>query len=187
MSDSNHLFDRVDRAQHVRNMSQGDKAGAVAEQVLKGLHIHLTTVADGHNSQGNALALPDELPRHDVAVMLHHRDDDFVASLQHLTEGGCHQVDSLGGTAGENHLLHTAGINEGTHLFACEFHKVGGFLRQGVNATVHVGLVVVIHPVNRLDDGTGRLRRGGIVQIDERATLNLALQDREILANPFDI
>ena len=150
-------------------LGQGDKAGVVAEQVLIGLHVHLTAVVDGHDTQRHAFALTDKLPGHDVAVMFHHGDDNLIAVLEHLAKGRCHEVDALGSATGEDDLLNAAGIDKGTHLLARELHQVGGLLRQGVHATVHVGLVVVVHLVDGLHHGARRLGRGRIVQIDERA------------------
>ena len=87
MSNGYHLLDRIDGSQHIGHMGDGDKTGIVAEQVLIGLHIHLIAVIDGHDTQHHALALTDELPRHDVAVMFHHGNDNLVAVLKHLSEG----------------------------------------------------------------------------------------------------
>ena len=187
MGNGNHLLDRIDRSQHIRHMSESDKACTVAEQVLIGLHIHLTAIVDGHDTQGHSLALPDELPGHDIAVMFHHSDDNFITVLQHLAERRCHEVDALGGATSENHLLDAAGIDEATHLFTRLLHEICRFLREGVDATVHIGLVVVVHPVNGLHNGTRRLGRRSIVEIDERAALNLALQDGIILTYLVDV
>ena len=114
-------------------------------------------------------------------------DDNFITVLQHLAERRCHEVDALGGATSENHLLDAAGIDEATHLFTRLLHEICRFLREGVDATVHIGLVVVVHPVDSLHNGTRRLGRRSIVEIDERAALNLALQDGIILTYLVDV
>ena len=119
--------------------------------------------------------------------MLHHRDNDFVTILEHLAKGRCHQVDALGRATGKNHLLDAVSIDESAHFLASELDQVGCLLRERVYTAMHIGLVVIVHLVNGLDDGSRRLGRCGIVEIDERASLNLALKDGIILAYLVDV
>ena len=56
-----------------------------------------------------------------------------------------------------------------------------------MDPTVHVGLVMVIHPLDGLHNGTRRLGRGGIVEIDELTALYLTLQDGIIFTYPIDV
>ena len=168
-------------------MSQSDKAGAIAEQVLVGLHIHLSAVVNGHDAQGNALALTDKLPGYDIAVMLHHGDDDFIAVLKHLAKRGGDKIDALGRATGKDHFLDTTRVDKGAHLFAREFHQIGGLLREGVHAAVHIGLIMVVHLVYGLNYLTRCLGCCGIVKVDEGAALYLTLQDGIILTNLVDV
>ena len=104
--------------------------------------------------------------------------------LEHVADGRGHQVDALGGAAGEDDLLDATGIDVSTHLFARGFDQVGGLLRQGVHTTVYIGLVAMIHLVDGIDHTAWRQRCGGIVQIDERPPLDLAIKDG-ILGSDF--
>ena len=180
VGDGYHLLDRVDRAQHIAHMGQCHKAGVVGEHVLVGLEVQLAIVADG-------LAAADELPWHDVAVMFHDSEDDLVVVLKHVAHRRGHQVDALGGATGEDDLLNASGIDVSAHLVASGLDQVGGLLRQSVHATMHVGLVAVIHLVDGVDHATGSQRGGSIVQIDERPALDCAIQDGILTAYFFDV
>ena len=56
--------------------------------------------------QHRALALAQEVPRHDVGVVLHDREHDLVALADlRAAEGLRDEVDGLGGVAGEDDLV----------------------------------------------------------------------------------
>ena len=66
-----------------------------------------------------ALTLAQEMPRHDVGVMLHDRKYDFIAGLDALAaESIGDEIDGLGGIASEDDLFLTPGIEEAGNLLA---------------------------------------------------------------------
>ena len=73
------LADRHQRAEHVRHVGDGDELGARGQQPLELLQQQLAVVGDRRPLQDRAVALAMEVPRHDVGVMLHDRQDDLVA------------------------------------------------------------------------------------------------------------
>lgn len=72
--------DGVDRAEHVRLMCDGNDPGPLGDQVR--IQIEASVVGDTEPSQGGAGALGDLLPRHEICVVFHLRDQDLVAGSQ---------------------------------------------------------------------------------------------------------
>ena len=114
-------------------------------------------------------------------MVLHLAEDDFVA-LAHegLAEAGSHKVDALRRAAREHYLGRRAGIQEAAHRLAGRLVQFGGLLRKEVHAPVHVGVHVVVFVRHGFHHAAGLLRRGPIVQIDQRTPVNLALQNGEV-------
>ena len=84
------------------------------EQLIQPAQIEQAVVA-GHRqiSELRAGAFGQQLPRHDVAVMLHFREQDFVAGFDVLAAPGLRdQVDAFGRAARENDFVRRCGIDE---------------------------------------------------------------------------
>ena len=163
------VADRIHGPQHVADVRHADDAGALVEELFVFLHAELPVVGDGNDAQADALTGLQELPRDDVAVVLHLGEDDLVALLhESLSEAGGHEVDALRGAAGEDNLRCAAGIQEAAHRLARSLVKLCGLLRKEVHAAMHVGIHVIVFLRHRLHDLTRLLRRRRIVEIDER-------------------
>ena len=123
-----------------------------------------------------------QLPGHQVAVMLHHREQHLVAGAQvGLTPGAGHQVDRLAGIAGVHDLAGTGRPHEGRHLLAGMLKALGGAGAELVSAAMHVGVVVAVVMLQRLQHLAGLLAGGGVIQIDQRlAQASDLAQEREI-------
>ena len=65
--------------------------------------------------------------------------------------------------------------------------EVGGLDAQGVDAAVHVGVGVGVEVDEGIDHLPRLLGGGGIVEIDQRSTIDLALKDGEVGANAVDV
>ena len=104
------LADRVDGAEHVGHVRHRDDLGALVHQSGGGGPGQIQPALVGHvePAQGGAGPLREELPGHDVGVVLHHRDDDLVTGLQPRTQRVRAQVERLGGVLGEDHFLGTS-------------------------------------------------------------------------------
>ncbi len=74
--------------------------GARADQRVERVQIDAAVIIDIEPFQHRALALAQEVPGHDVGVVLHHREHDLVARL-HVQPGG-DDVDRLRAAFGEN-------------------------------------------------------------------------------------
>jgi hypothetical protein len=134
--------------------------GFLVQQALEGFQVELAVVGDGDEPQDDPLPLPQEVPGDDVGVVLHLRQHDLVAGLQRRAQAGGDQVDGLGAALGEHHLRRRR-VDEPRHGLAGVLVGVGGLVRQGVQAAVHVG-VGMLHGVDHgVDHRPGLLGGGG--------------------------
>ena len=80
-----HLLDRNDGAEHVRHVGDRDQLRARTEQLLELVDQEVALVVDRRPLDHRALPLAQKMPRHDVGMVLHDREDDLVTLLDHRT------------------------------------------------------------------------------------------------------
>ena len=173
-------LDRVDRAEGVRLMSDRQQLDAL-ELPLEPIEQEEAVVVDAEELEPSADFLCEQLPWHEVAVMLHLGQQDPVARLDIGSPPAvAHEVDRLGGIAGEDDLLYGGGVDEAGHSPARRL--VGGrrLLAQGVDAPMGVGVVPPVVIVHRVDHRRRFLRGGGAIEVDQRLAMDLPSQDREV-------
>src|SRR5262245_19735197 len=182
------LPDRIDCAERVRDVDDRDDARARAEQFLELVEHQLAGVGDGRHAQLGTLLFAQDLPRDDVRVMLHRRDEDLIAGLNVLApEAGGDQVNRLGGAADEDDLLGLTGAEETLDFLPRRFELLGGALAKRMDAAVHVGVVRLVIALHFIDDALRFLCRRGVVEVDQGPTTNLLPQDRKVLADALDV
>ena len=82
------------------------------------------------------------LPGHDVRVVLHFGQDDFVPGPHEaIAPTAGHQVDRGGGTGREDHFVPMRCLNESANRLPRFFVQIGALLAQPVNPAMHVGVV----------------------------------------------
>jgi hypothetical protein len=122
-------------------------------------------------------ALADELPRHEVRVVLHLGDHDAVARAEVRAAPRVRdEVQRLGDVPGEDRLGDAPAGERGDAL-ARALEQLGRLHLERVDAAVDgraMGLVVVVH---RVDHRARRLRRRRAVEVDEP----LAVERRELV------
>ena len=89
------LFDRGDAAQRIGQLRLRDDTRAGPQQARELFEPQLIHVVDSRDAQSRAAALAQQLPGHDVGVVLHLGDEDFIAGLQALPVAGRDHVDGL--------------------------------------------------------------------------------------------
>jgi hypothetical protein len=79
-------------------MRDRDQLGALGQQLLEFLDVEGAVIVHRHPDQHRALALAQEMPRHDVGMVLHDGEHDLVAlpDIGHAPAIG-DRVDRLGG------------------------------------------------------------------------------------------
>ena len=174
---------RVDGAEDIADEGAGEQAGAGREQRLKGIEVQAPFVRDGAHLDNNTRTRLQELPGNDVRMMLHLRQDDFIAIVQEsLAEGGCHEIDALCGASGEDDFSRGAGVDKAAHGLARSLMKFRGLLAEVVHAAVDVGVHVQVLIRHGIDDAARFLRRGAVVEVNQRTTVHLAGEDGKILS-----
>ena len=78
----NHLLRRIDRAKAVADMGEGDKFRPLGEQFGVVLLVDPAIWSDPDMPEPGPLFLGDQLPRHDVRVVLHCGEHDQVARFE---------------------------------------------------------------------------------------------------------
>ena len=175
--------DGVDRAEGVGEVRHGDEPGPRPEELLVLLQQQLAPVVDGDDAKDGSLLLAQELPRDDVRVVLHRREDDLVSGL----EGGPpvalrHEVDRLRRASDEKDFPVLPRVDEAPHLGTGLLVGGGGALAQGVDAAVDVGIVMGVVALKRLDHRPRLLAGGRVVEIDQGPAVDFLIQDGEIEA-----
>ena len=157
----------VDGAQGVGDVGHGDDLGARAQLGVEVVHVQFAVGEHRHGAQLGAETRTRQLPRHDVGVVLHVRDEHFVAFAKHqrrVARG--HQIDGLGGAPRPDHLARGAGVDALGDGFPRRFKGAGGFVRKPVRAAMHIGVAAAVVVLQRLQHLPRLLRGGGVVEID---------------------
>ena len=87
----------------------------------------------------------------------------------------------------KNDFVGRSGVEEGAHFFARGLIGVGRGIGEIMQAAMDIGVFVLIGMVHALDHRARLLRRGGIVEIDQRLAIGSFGQDREIRADACDV
>ena len=156
--------------------------------LLEPVEQKISIVIDIHPFQDGALALAQKMPGYDIGVVLHDRQNDLVAFLDEgFAEGSRDQIDRFGRRFREDDFIDGAGVEKGAHAFP---RGLIGFRRgigEMMQAAMHIGVFVVGRVNHPFDDFPWFLRRRGIIEIDQRFSINLRRKDWEILAQARNI
>ena len=178
-------LDRIDGAEGVGQVHECHQLDPpTVQQPFILFQNQLAGIGERHDFQGRAAALAQQLPGHDIGVVLHAGDDDFVAGPDPLAaETAGHQVDAFGGVAGEDDLLNAGGIQKSPYFLPRAFVGAGGAFRQQMDAAMDVGVIAAVTLADGVDHRLGFLHRGGVVQIDQRLAVDPLAQNGKIGAD----
>ena len=182
MGCGDHLIQGIAATEGIADVHQAHQSGALIELGPEILQIQLTGFGDAHMAQHAAGALRQQLPGHQVAVVLHHREENFVPLLEvGVTPGARHQIDGFAGIAGEDNLAGTGRTHEGRRRAAGRLKGIGGTGTELVRTAMHVGVVAAVVLLQRFEHLTGLLAGGSVIEIDQRAAIrSQLLENREI-------
>ena len=166
-------------------MGEGHELRLEPEQDLEDVEAEDPVIGDRDELEIAVLLLDEDLPRHEVGVVLHLGQDDDVAAGDVLPAPRVrHEVDRLGRVAAEDDLVAVRGVDEAGDARPGRFVGRGRALADLVDAAVDVGVVLAVVGVHRLDDGERLLAGGGRVEVDERAAVGRrGREDRELRAD----
>ena len=97
------------------------------------------------------------------------------------------QVDGLSGVAGEDDLFRARRVEEGADFLARALVGFGRGVGEVVQAAVHIGVFGGIGVLEAVEHRLRLLRRGRVVEIDERLAVNRHGEDGKILADAVDV
>src|SRR5262245_1281764 len=178
----------IDRAQRIGDVDDRHQLGARAEQLLVPLEREFAVVVDGHDAQLRSLLFAQDLPGHDVGVVLHVRDDDLIAGTDVGTAKGLgYEVDSFGCAAREDNFLRLRRVEKALYLGPSFLVFAGGKLAEEMHGAMNVRVVMLVEAADGVDDAARLLRRGGVVEIHKRMAVYRPVQNREIIPDLLQI
>ena len=178
------LGDRVDRAERVAHVHEGHDLRPRGDQAIEAGQNQPPLVVEGDVPQAGAALLREQLPGHEVAVVLHLGEEDLVAPSDVAPAPGVrHEVEGLGDVAGEDDLGRLRRPQESGDLGARRLVLRGGALGDRVDAPVDVRVVLLVVPDHRLDHLARLLGGGRAVQIHQRLPIDALPEDRKIVAD----
>ena len=129
-----------------------------------------------------------DLPRDDVGVVLEEGEDHDVALLQvGATPRLDGQVQALGGVLDEDAARFRRRVDEALDLQPSRFEGLGGVGGELVRAAVGRGVGGLVEPLHRVEHRARLLARRRGIQVDDPPPVDLPIEDREVLADPFDV
>ena len=179
------LHHRIDRAERVGNMRHREQLHLAGEALVEAVHVEEADVAgDGQIDQLGTRALGQQLPRDNVAMVLHLREQDYVTRFDVLRAPGLrHQIDAFGGPARENDLVRAARVDELGSARPRGLEGIRGAIAQFVNPTMDIRVVVLVVMPQGLEHRARLLRGGGVVEVDQRLAMHLLIEDGKVGPN----
>ena len=176
------LLDRVDRAERVRDeVVRDDLHIAARRDLFERIELQLAVVVDRDVRELRARLLRDELPGHEVRVVLELGDHDDVALAEILEPPGVgDQVQSLRRAAGEDHFAVRRRVDVSAHLLPRALVAGRGVLGEGVDAAVHIRVRVLVELAHRVEHLPGLLGGRGRVEIRDGLAVHELVEDGEI-------
>src|SRR5690606_27551216 len=144
--------------------------------------IDFAAFSHGCHLETGAGLLADELPGHDIGMMLKISYQYFVAGFERAARVTlCYQVNRFGSAAGKNNFLAAGGIDESAHGLPRTFISSGGLLAQGMHAAVDIAVVIAVIGGQCFDNTSRFLGRRSVIKVNQwLAMMHGARQDGEI-------
>ena len=129
MGDGGEFLDRIDSPQYVAHVRHRHQACAGGEQLFIGFEVELACFVDRYDLNDNAFSVAEHLPRHNVRMMLHRAEYDFIAGLHAgLAETRRDKVEAFCRAACEDDFVARPGAYKAGHAFTGLFVEFGGLL-----------------------------------------------------------
>ena len=177
------LAHRVDRAQHVADVGEAEQLHLAGHRRVQRVEVERSVGQEFGDADRRAGAFGDELPRHDVGVVLHPREQDDVAGLQSRQRPRIRdEIERKSSTAAQHQLV-AMDLEETGELRPRAFVGLGGLGAQRVDRAADVGVVAAEEVVDGVDHRRRLLPGVGRIEVDQRLAVDLSLQQREVGAD----
>src|SRR5438105_11769997 len=165
-------------------MGKAEEFYFTREQRRKLVERESAIVPDRHETQLGASSLGQQLPGHEVTVMLHFREEDHITSANKFPAPCLRdKIYAFGSSTGENYFVGTGGAQVVRHPLSRFFVGCRRPRAQFMQTTMHIGVFVLVVISKRIQHISRFLRRRGVVKVDQRMAVRLFAEDREIFAN----
>src|SRR5436190_19035795 len=116
--------------------------------------------------------------------MLHYRQENHVSLPNEFSAPRlCHKIYAFSGSAREYDFLRVRSADIFCDPPARFFVSLRRPRAQLVQATMHIGVLMLVITAKRVDHRSRLLRCCGVIKIDQRMAVRPLAQDREIIAN----
>ncbi len=165
-------------------MSEGEELHLGGEERVELIERERAVVVHRHKAQPCAGAFRDQLPGHEVAVVLHFREENHIACPQELpTPSVRDEIDALGRPTGKDDFIGARGVDVSGHACARFLVGLGRAGAERVQTTMHIRVVVLVVARDRFNDRARLLRRRCVIKINQRLPVNFLVENREILTD----
>ena len=179
---------RIDGAERVGNLGDGNERVRALNNFGTSSRISSPRSFAGMTRSFAPVWSAQNLPRHDVRVVLQNGDHHLIALADITpTPGTRHQIDRLGGAASPDDGSSDGRVEEAADLLARGLERVGRTRRERVGGAMHVGIVARVEMGDAVDHGLRLVRGRGVVEPDQRLAVDIFVQDREVAAEDMRV
>ena len=142
----------IDCAERVGDVSEREEFHFRREQRRKLFKFESPIIANGDKAKPRPRSFGQQLPRHQVAVVLHHRQEDHIPFADKFSAPRLsHEVNAFGSSARENDFLGARRADVLRHALTRFFVSLRRTRTQRVQPAMHIGIVVLVKIAQRLD------------------------------------
>src|SRR5690606_11895737 len=98
-----------------------------------------------------------------------------------------YRVDGSRGVRGKDDIVRRGRVQEAANALACLFIGICRGIGEEMQAAMNIRVVLLISVADGVQHGTRLLRRGAVVEIDQRLAMHLPGKNGEIAADRLDI
>src|SRR3984893_6013145 len=121
-------------------------------------------------------------------MVLHNGEHDLIARFDALAaERVGNKVDCLSRVAGEDDFFLARGVDESAYFFAGILLGLGRGVGEIMQSPMNIGVFGGVGVSHAIENGFRLLRRGGVIEVDERLAIYLKRQDRKVLPDARDV
>src|SRR5262249_9170496 len=136
-----------------------------------------------HKPQPRSCSFSQQLPRHEIAVVLHYGEENHVSFADKFSTPSLRdKIYTFGGPAREDDLVSTSRADVFRHTTPRVFVSFRCARTKSVQSTVDICVVVFVKIAKRFNNRARLLRTRSAVEVDQRMPVRLLAQDWEILA-----
>src|SRR5262249_50064553 len=124
-------------------MRNRNHARAWRQQLLEFVELKIAIVVNWRPFDHRALAFAQKVPWHDIGMVLHDGEDDFITGLDTLApERVSDKIDRLGGVAGKDDFFLATGVQKCTYCLARTLVGLGCLVCEIVETAMHVRILL---------------------------------------------